>query len=176
RTDSYLFLRGADGQLPDRPTQVLHCPGLPIPFQSTFSPCPFGDLNGDGVCELVLFDVKSTVTSVDSLLEIALSRGVDFAVTIRTWQRDGFSRPVAPLIVTTVASIEQARHWTFFIHGDFNGDGRPDLVVQRSMSQWNIFFSTNDGRWFAPQPAMTFETPLTGDIDCQDLNGDGRAD
>src|SRR6185503_1746638 len=31
KTDLYLFLRGADQQWPERPTQILHCRGFPIP-------------------------------------------------------------------------------------------------------------------------------------------------
>jgi hypothetical protein len=36
--------------------------------------------------------------------------------------------------------------------------------------------STTDGRWFAPQPALNFETPAQGYIEVIDLNGDGLAD
>ena len=34
KTDIYIFLRGADQKWPERPTQVLHCRGLPIPTGS----------------------------------------------------------------------------------------------------------------------------------------------
>ena len=57
RTDFYIFLRGADGRLPDRPTQILHCRGLPIPVNSTWTWSPIADLNGDGKYELVLLGI-----------------------------------------------------------------------------------------------------------------------
>ena len=41
---------------------------------------------------------------------------------------------------------------------------------------WNIFCSTTDGRWFAPKPALAFETPLEGNLEVRDINGDGRSD
>jgi hypothetical protein len=66
--------------------------------------------------------------------------------------------------------------WPIFIQGDFNGDGRPDLLVRGLGTQWNIFLSTTDGRWFAPQPAMTFDAPGHGYIEINDLNGDGLSD
>jgi hypothetical protein len=66
--------------------------------------------------------------------------------------------------------------WPIFIMGDFNGDGRPDLFFRRSQTHWNIFFSTADGRWFAPQPAMAFEAPDRGYIGIENLNGAGPAD
>jgi hypothetical protein len=73
------------------------------------------------------------------------------------------------------------RQWPFFIYGDFNGDGRPDLAVQRSSDQWEIFFSTADGRWFDSQPDLEFTMPTQGYFarryfEISDLNGDGRSD
>ena len=32
KNDIYLFLRGADQSLPERPTQILHCHGFPVPI------------------------------------------------------------------------------------------------------------------------------------------------
>jgi hypothetical protein len=87
KTDVYVFLRGADQQLPERPTQILHGRGFPIPIGSKK--------------------------------------------------------------VTSLAN-------------DLNGDGRPDLLVRRSETRWNILFSTTDGHWFAPQPALTFDAPARG--------------
>ena len=49
-------------------------------------------------------------------------------------------------------------------------------MTRRSETQWNIFFSTTDGRWFAPQPALNFEAPAHGYLEINDLNGDGLAD
>ena len=48
KTDIYIFLRGADQKLPERPTQILHCGGFPIPIGSTYEASPVMDLNGDG--------------------------------------------------------------------------------------------------------------------------------
>jgi len=66
--------------------------------------------------------------------------------------------------------------WPLFILGDFNGDGRPDFLFRRSETQWNVFFSAADGRWFEPQPALTFDAPRNGSIEINDLNGDGLSD
>jgi hypothetical protein len=38
------------------------------------------------------------------------------------------------------------------------------------------FFSTADGRWFVPQPALTFDAPARGYCEVNDLNGDGLAE
>jgi hypothetical protein len=177
KTDLYLFLRGADQKLPERPTQILHCRGYPIPVGSTEKVSPLGHLKGDGVCQLVLLELKSTVITTGGLVDTLLSHGVDWSLTIRSFHDGAFSRsPDASLPVTTVLPAEALRDWAIFILGDFNGDGRPDLLVRRSDTQWNIFFSTSDGRWFAPQPALTFAAPVQGYIEINDLNGDGLSD
>jgi hypothetical protein len=177
KTDIYIFLRGADQKLPERPTQVLHCRGFPIPIGSTYESSPVHDLNGDGVCELVLLEFKTSVISANGVLELMLSHGIDWALTIRTFHDGAFSgSPDASVPVKGILPSQVLAGWSFFIQGDFNGDGRPDLLVRRSDTQWNVFFSTSDGRWFAPQPAMTLDTPLQGFIEINDLNGDGLAD
>jgi len=180
RTDIYLFLRGPDQKLPERPTQVLHCRGVPIRVGSGggWSWSPVQDLDGDGVGEIVLLELKTRFTSASGLVETALSHGLDWALTIRSFHHGAFSSsPDASVPVTMVLPAEVLRGWPIFIEGDFNGDGRPDLLVRRSDTQWNIFLSTTDGHWFAPQPAMTFNVTAHGYVDAvRDLNGDGLAD
>jgi hypothetical protein len=177
RTDVHVFLRGADDKLPERPTQVLHCRGFPIPFGSTQKVSPMGDLKGDGKYELVLLELSSLAMSASGLVDMVLTHGLDWKLAIRPFKVGGFSRsPDAAIAITAIMSVADLEEWPFFICGDFNGDGRPDLVVQRSTTQWNILFSTDDGHWFTPQPAMTFETPMQGYFEINAPNGNGRSD
>ena len=177
RTDIYLFLRGADQRLPEQPTQVLHGRGFPIPIGPLEEPSPASDLNGDGVCELVLLKPAFAFTSPGAVLEAALSRGLEWSLTIQSFDHGAFSRnPPAFVPVKAFIPVEDLDQWVVFLPGDFNGDGRPDLLIRRSETQWNIYFSTNDGRWFVPQPALTFNAPWPGYFEMKDLNGDGRAD
>jgi hypothetical protein len=177
KTDVCIFLRGADQQLPERPTQVLHCRGFPIPIGSFYDASPVRDLNGDGVCELVLLDFKTSIVSANSVVEVFLSHGIDWALTIRTFQHGAFSGgPDASVPVKGLLASQYSGGWGYFIQGDFNGDGHPDLLVQRTETQWNIFFSTADGRWFAPEAAMTFDVSAQGYMEIKDLNGDGLSD
>jgi hypothetical protein len=177
KTDVCIFLRGADHQLPERPTQVLHCRGFPIPIGSMYEASPVRDLNGDGVCELVLLEFKTSIVSANSVVEVFLSHGIDWALTIRTFQHGAFSgSPNTSVPVKGLLASQYSGGWGYFIQGDFNGDGHPDLLVQRTETQWNIFFSTADGRWFAPEAAITFDVPAQGYMEIKDLNGDGLSD
>jgi len=177
RTDLAIYLRGADQQLPSAPTQVLHCRGLPIPLLSTKEMSSVADLDGDGVPEVVLLEIKTSITSPSGLLEMVLTHGVEWLLTIRTFKQGAFSAsPVASLPIKLVLSLEDLKEWPVFIQGDFNGDGRADFLVRRSETQWNVFTSTGDGRWFAPQPTLTFDAPTEGSLEIKDLDGDGLSD
>jgi len=177
KTDLYLFLRKADQSLPEQPTCVLHCRGLPLPSGPGYRWSPMQDLHGDGIYELVLLEFKTRIMSGSGLLETVMSHGLDWALTIRSFHHDGFAHsPDASIPVTAFLPGEVLGGWPFFFQGDFNGDGRPDLLIRRSDTQWNIFLSTTDGHWFTPQPAMTFEVPAQGYIEIKDLNGDGLSD
>jgi hypothetical protein len=169
--------RGANGQLPEQPTQVLRCRGFPIPLGSTRQWSPLHDLNGDGICELVLLEFKPDILSANGVVETFLSHGIDWVLTIRTFHGGTFSgSPDASVQVKGILPAEVLGGWTFFIDGDFNGDGRLDFLVRRTETQWNIYFSTTDGRWFAPHPEMTFDAPAKGYMEIKDLNGDGLSD
>jgi len=177
RTDVYVFLAGADGRLPDKPTQVLHGRGLPIPLDSTDEQSVVGDLKRDGNSELVLMEISSPLTSSAGVLEMALSMGIDCRLAIRTFHGGAFSvTPDAQIPATLLLAGQELQHWPTFVCGDINGDGRADLLMQRSTTQWNIYLSAPGADWFTTQPAITFDTPIPGYLTLEDLNDDGRAD
>ncbi len=177
RTDLYIFLRGPDGKLPLQPNQVLHCRGLPIPLGSMEHWLPVHDLNGDGVAELVLLEFKTNVHSASGLIETALSHGLKWGLATRTFHNGAFSRDAeASVPVTLILPAEVLNGWPIFVDGDFNGDGRLDLLVRRTDTLWDVFTSTTDGTWFSPQIAFTFNTPMNGYMEITDVSGDGLSD
>ena len=58
--------------------------------------------------------------------------------------------------------------------GDFNGDGRCDLLVQDRPDSLSVYLST--GEAFAPEPAMILSQQDILAFGIADVNGDGRSD
>jgi hypothetical protein len=177
RTDLYLFLRGTNGQLPEHPTQVLHCSGLPIPIGNSVRWTPVGDIDGDGVCELVVLEPKTIVASPSGVVEMMVTQGLEWWLNVRPWRDGHFSTaPETRVPVRVMLSLERSFSWPVMLNGDFNGDGRLDLLVRASNTRWNVFCSTGDRRWLAPDPAFAFEGSSRGHAEPRDINGDGLSD
>lgn len=177
KTDIYVFLRGADHQLPARPSQTLHARGLPIPLGNTTTWSPMGRLKGDGSPQVVLLEFNTRFATASGLLDTAISHGLNWLLTVRPFRNGYFSAsPEASVPVKLMAPYTVLTGWNIFITGDFNADGRPELLIRRSDTQWQVFFSTADGSWFNPQPALKFEAAARGYPEIRDLNADGRAD
>jgi protocatechuate 3,4-dioxygenase beta subunit len=110
-----------------------------------------GDFNGDGKIDLVVED------SGNGFLSILLGNG------------DGtFQTPVAPYSVPS-----NATGLSSVAVGDFNGDGRLDLVVA---SQSLILFLGNGDGTFQSMLTLSTGAPTPIFVVVGDFNGDGRAD
>ncbi len=177
KTDLFVFLRGANGQLPEQPSQVLHTRGFPLCVGPRQDVSPVCDLDGDGIHELVLLAVKALGISSGKVLEMVISRGVDWNLTIRSFRQGEFARsPDASISMTTTLPGEGGPQALFVTDSDFNGDGRRDVMARRSLTEWDVFLSSKDGKWFASQPARTIEVAMDGDFEIRDLNSDGISD
>jgi hypothetical protein len=116
--------------------------------------------------------------SVSSAIEMAVSKGMEFTISIRKFKKsNGYSNKADFKMDITVlldGSYGVPRFVTF--DGDFNGDGRKDLVVNRSPAQCDIYLSSAASGFYDRQPQLQLEVPVEGRMVIEDLNQDGLSD
>jgi hypothetical protein len=112
-----------------------------------------GDFNGDGRADLAVAN-----TNGNSTVEVLLSKG------------DGrFDNPI-PYIVPTTSYSELSG----LVAGDFNGDGRIDLVADDLFNAVWVWLGNRDGTF---QPALEYTLPKSPyGLAAGDYNGDGHPD
>jgi hypothetical protein len=177
-TTVLLLLRGPDGTLPERPTRVLRHSGLPIRVDRRVGTSPFWDLDGDGRCELILVALKTRVTSWSGLVNLFVSGGVDWVFTVRSGRDGAYSGgPDFQMDITSMTPRSVSVSSLFLIDGDFNGDGREDILVERGPEQFDVYVSAPGAGFFQAGPALSFAAPVEARmVATADLNGDGISD
>ena len=177
KTTILIFIRGRNGLLGERPTHVLRSSGVPIRVNREQGISPMWDLDGDGKCELVLVTLKTRMTSWSSLVNIALSGGVDWIFTVRSGRDGDYSGgPDFQMDMTSRTPSDSSVEWLFLIEGDFNGDGREDILLERSSDQYDVYLSDADTGFFRREPPLSFQAPVEAWTDIADFNGDGVSD
>jgi hypothetical protein len=64
-------------------------------------------------------------------------------ITVRPCEHGMFFQNAdAAVSFKSFLSLNGLAQWPFFISGDYNNDGRPDLVALSTSDQWNIYFLT----------------------------------
>jgi hypothetical protein len=135
------------------------------------------DLDGDGKCELILVTLKTRLTSWSGLVNIVLSGGVDWIFTVRSGRNDDYSGgPDFQMDVTSRTPTDESVQWMFLIDGDFNGDGREDILLERSLDQYDVYLSDVDTGFFRKGPPLSFKAPVEAWTYIADFNGDGLSD
>ena len=109
------------------------------------------DLNGDGYPDI------ATVNSSDNNLAIFLGKG------------DGTFQPKAAYTGSTSSSALYN-----LVIGDFNGDGKPDIVVA-TYAGLNLFLGNGDGT-FPSTPTSTISAQAPIQVTSGDFNHDGKLD
>jgi FG-GAP-like repeat len=114
-----------------------------------------GDFNGDGILDLAVANMNS-------------GTGYPGSVTVLLGHGDG-------TFVPTAASPATGINTSYIAVGDFNGDGKVDLVSANAGSNTvTVFLANGDGTFGAPMNVRTGANPLW--LTVQDFNGDGIPD
>lgn len=180
KTNIIIFLRQKDGKIPEKPSQVLRCRGIPVkgdyPGPSHFS--PFVDINKDGYPEIVMIELKDRLLSASSLVEAIVSKGLDWILSIRPFKEGkGYSNQADfKMDITTMLPISEQFADSINLNGDFNADGRPDLLIRRDLAQCDIYLSSLANGFYEKESKLQLEVPSEGRISVEDLNSDGISD
>jgi hypothetical protein len=179
KTTVIVFVRNENGDLPEKPNQVLRCSGIPInvSYQQKNASL-FYDIDNDRALEIVLMDLKRKPVSVDSFIDMAVDKGLDWIISIRRFNGpEGYSKKADfQLDVTTSIPVNVWVGDFIVFDGDFNKDGRKDLIVRRTDTQCDIYFSSSKNKFYDPQPKLQLQIPSEGTMFVEDLNGDGVSD
>lgn len=179
RTNLITFIRRKDGALPAEPDEVLRCRGMPIVGDyldfDNFS--PYVDINNDGFMDVVLLEWEYKSRSVNTLLEVVMTKGIDWQLTMRLYDKQkGFpSRPDFRMDITTRLIMMDQHYDLVTFADDFNGDGRPDIITRRTPTQCNIYLSSPDG-FYHRRSHLQLDVPPKGWTFVKDLNSDGVSD
>lgn len=180
KTNIIIFQRQKDGKLPEKPGQVLRCRGIPIsgdyPSPSFFS--PFIDINKDGYPDIVMIELKDRLLSASSLMEAIVSKGLDWVLSIRLF-KDGkgySSRADFKMDVTTMLPMSEQFAGSINFDGDFNADGRRDIIIRRDLNQCNIYLSSLADGFYEKESKLQLEVPAEGKMFVKELNSDGISD
>jgi hypothetical protein len=174
-----LYTADEQGRIPAQPQQVFRkndwAPSLPVV-----------DVDGDGFLDLVLG--YSQMDTREGLRKEVTARQLDY--TLRFY----FYRPGAGFpkeadcqrdVVIHMDRVELLLDWDrrgYFrrfvsLEGDFNGDGRKDLMVRDHSDGISVYFFISRERGFSLKPDLRFSCPES--IDwwlVKDLNNDGVSD
>jgi hypothetical protein len=177
KTVVLVLIRGRDGQLPERPTHMLRGSGVPVRINREQGVSPMWDLDGDGKCELILLALKTRVMSWTGLVDIALTGGVDWIFTVRSGRDGDYSGgPDFQMDITSRTPSDESVEWMFQIDGDFDGDGRVDIFLERSSNQYDVYLSDTDTGFFRRESPLNFKAPVEAWTHIDDFNGDGISD
>jgi hypothetical protein len=174
-----IYIADAHGRIPAEPQQVFR--------KSDWWPVvPVTDVDGDGFPDLVLGYVP--MDSREGLRKQITSRKMDYSLRFYFY-RPGAGFPKEADCQRTVAiHVDRATgpvDWSLALDfqrcarfgGDFNGDGKTDLLVRDHRDHISVYFFVSREKGFSPEPSLRFSCPEPIDeIQVTDLNRDGISD
>ncbi|HUT36637.1 MAG TPA: VCBS repeat-containing protein [Planctomycetota bacterium] len=180
-----VYLTDANGRPPDKP-QLIRDQNVLI-----HTKLPLHDFDGDGALDFAMF--KTDITPVDIGKWVRQCFGkIDGYLNLFLFDRKANAYPSSPVYrqwVTMRFKVDPTEAlmglvWERYLstmmrfEGDFNGDGRLDLLLRDKTEQISIYFNSGDRRrLFSSDPDIVLpDLPDFAGIALSDLNGDGCTD
>jgi len=152
-----------------KPDQVFVSEGFTFPI--------FLDLNSDQRTDMVLVNVE---VGFWNAVKAFIARSVTAQAAFYLMPAQGrFTQQPNKLVDYTVTfTLGRDTHKPLAVFGDFNGDGRPDLLLSKDKETLGLHWGQPDGLWQGdPDAKITGAFPVhQRDMLVEDLDGDGRDD
>ncbi|HXR06052.1 MAG TPA: VCBS repeat-containing protein [Candidatus Acidoferrum sp.] len=173
------YIADGQGRIPAEPQQVFR-------KNDWMAALPVVDLDGDGFLDLVLG--YSHIDDKEGLRKMVTAKTLDYSL------RFYFCRPGAGFpkeadcqrdVVIHLDQAELLLSWSrsqFFercvkLGGDFNGDGKTDLLVRDRSDAISVYFFISREKGFSTEPDLSFSCPEPiEEWQTADLNNDGVSD
>ena len=173
------YIADAQGRIPSEPQQVFR--------KNDWTPVlPVVDVDGDGFLDLVLG--YSKMENPESLRKEITAKQLDYTLRFYFYRPGAGFPKEADCQRDVVIRLNQAslllgssphQYFERFVKldGDFNGDGRKDLLVRDHGDDLSVYFFDSRQQGFSPEPDLRFTCPeLIEEWQVADLNGDGVSD
>ncbi len=172
------FVADAKGRIPAEPQRVFRKNDWSLAL-------PVVDVDGDGFTDLVLGYIAAETK--EALRKIITSEEVEFSAKFY-FSRSGTGFPETPDCQREVAirfhrdfsfNLDRRLYYERFINlnGDFNGDGKKDLLVRDRSHEISILFFISREKGFSREADLRLSCPEPIDWwEVRDVNGDGTSD
>ena len=173
-----IYMADPDGRIPDAPTQFFR-------KYDWSGNLPMVDVDGDGFMDLVLGDIP--IDSREGARNMVTAKKFNLRLRFHFFRPGaGFSND-ADYERTAPIFFGSQLGWSpgdrlysdqlISLNGDFNGDGKKDLLVRDDKDYISVYFFNSRESGFSTRPDLEFPCPEETEWwQIRDLNGDGISD